>query len=149
LGTLIELCSDKHMFDWESGVIPDSEIALKATRGGGPGGQAVNKTSNNIEARWCIGDSQVLSEGEKTRVREAGRKVTGQDELIFRCQSERSQMQNIQEAKDRLNEFVRNALTPQKKRRATKKSWGVKTRERESNEKDSRKKRDRKFRGDY
>lgn len=118
-------------FDYERGTIPDAEIVVKAMRGGGPGGQVVNTTSNNMEVRWCIGASRTLSDEQKALVREAaGRRVTTQDELIVRCQSERSQLQNTQEAKGRLHAFVREALTPQKERKATRKSQGVKARER-------------------
>src|SRR3989339_1790 len=104
----------KKEFDLEHGEIPKEELKIKAIRGGGPGGQAINTTSNNMEIRWCIGSSKVLSEEQKILLREkTASRLTRADELIFTCQSERSQLQNTQEAIARLNVLVRNALTPQ------------------------------------
>ncbi|NQV90796.1 aminoacyl-tRNA hydrolase [Candidatus Uhrbacteria bacterium] len=130
-----ERASQEREFDWENGEIPRSEIEIKATRGGGPGGQAINTTSNNMEVRWSIGNSRSLSNEQKTVLREyAKSRVTKADELIFTCQSERSQLQNTNEALNRLNELVREALTPETQRIPTKKTKGRKAKERRLNE---------------
>jgi ribosome-associated protein len=117
-------------FNWKNGEIPRAELQITAMRGGGPGGQAINTTSNNMEVRWVIGNSNVLSDEQKDLLRQAaGRRVTKADELIFKCQSERSQTQNTNEATRRLNEFVRAALTPEAERKKTKKPKRVKAKE--------------------
>lgn len=131
-------------FNWKHGEIPRSELEIKAVRGGGPGGQAINTTSNNVEVRWNMTNSQSLSEEQKETLRaKAGRRVTKADELIFTSQSERSQKQNIEDAVNRLNQFIRDALTPEKKRVKTKKSTGTKKKERKAREKLKQKKKTR------
>ena len=128
-------------FDWERGEIPRQEVSIKGVLGGGPGGQAINTTRNNMEVRWRIADSTSLSDEQKNLLREAGRsRITKNDELIFTCQSERSQKQNIDEALRRLNNYVREALTPEEERIATKKSKGVKGKERRAKEADRKRK---------
>ncbi|MDG1950813.1 MAG: aminoacyl-tRNA hydrolase [bacterium] len=118
-------------FDWRTGVIPESECEVKAVRGGGKGGQAVNTTSNNVEVRWNIGMSDSLSTKQKQRLREAaGSRVTKGDELVFTSHSERSQLQNRGQALANLSAFVREKLEVKKKRKPTRKSKGVKARER-------------------
>ncbi|MBI2473257.1 hypothetical protein HYV70_01755 [Candidatus Uhrbacteria bacterium] len=133
-------------FDWEKGEIPTEEIQVKAIRGGGPGGQAINTTSNNMEIRWCIDTSKTLSEEQKNLLRQkVASQLTRADELIFTCQSERSQRQNKQEAMDRLNHLVRDALTPEKERVETKKSKGMKKREQQDRQKEQQKKKERRI----
>ena len=128
-------------FDWETGEIPRTEVQIKAVRGGGPGGQAINTTSNNMEVRWHIGQSRVLTPEQKMALRAfAPSKITKADEIIFTCQSERSQKQNIEEALNRLNLLVRDALTPQAKRVETKKPRGVKAKEKRMDEADKKRK---------
>lgn len=137
-------------FDWQRGEIPRQELEIKAVRGGGPGGQAINTTSNNMQVRWNIGASRVLSDEQKTLLRTAvSSRVTKADELIFVCQSERSQKQNTEEAIRRLTEFVRDAITPEVERVATKKPRRVKTRERAAGEADKRRKAGRGKVGDW
>ena len=133
-------------FDREKGEIPKEELEIKAIRGGGPGGQAINTTSNNMEIRWCIGKSKALSEEQKILLREkTASRLTRADELIFTCQSERSQLQNTQEAMQRLNMLVRDALTPQTPRVETSKSKGTKKREQKDREITKRKKHERRI----
>lgn len=62
------------------------------------------------------------------------------DEIKFDCESERSQLQNKRDCLGRLNAFLREALTPVEERLATKKSKGVKARERRQKEVDKRRK---------
>lgn len=128
-------------FDWKNGEIPRSEVEIKATRGGGPGGQAINTTSNNMEVRWNIGSSRSLSDEQKSLLRESAKsRVTKADELIFTCQSERSQRQNTDEALERLNAFIREALTPEAERVATTKSKGRIEKEKRLKQGDKKKK---------
>lgn len=133
-------------FDWERGEIPQSDVRYTASRSSGPGGQGVNTTDSRIELRWTIGDSQHLSMKQKELLRQyAGtlaRKtiLAESDELKFVCASERSQYQNKQDCLRKLNTFLRKALTPEEERIATKKSKGVKGKERRMKEVDKRRK---------
>lgn len=136
----------KAEFDWRRGEIPESEVRYATSRGGGPGGQGVNTTDSRVELRWTIGNSRSLSPEQKQQVREHAkanaRKTILQesDEIKFVCVTERSQIQNKRDCLDRLNAFLREALTPEEERIATKKSRSVKAKERGSSEAEKRRK---------
>lgn len=133
-------------FDWERGEIPETEVRYATSRGGGPGGQGVNTTDSRVELRWTIGNSRSLSQKQKEQLREhtlvnARKRILQEsDEIQFVCTSERSQLQNKRDCLNRLNAFLREALTPEEERIATKKSRGVKSRERKASEADKRRK---------
>ena len=141
-----ETPSKKIEFDWERGEVPEAEVRFTTSRGGGPGGQGVNTTDSRVELRWTIGSSSSLSQEQKAALRahatENARKtiLTKSDELKFVCISERSQLQNKRDCIDRLNTFLREALTPIEERIATKKTKGMKARERRTSEADKRRK---------
>lgn len=136
----------KEAFDWRRGEIPESEVRYTTSRGGGPGGQGVNTTDSRVELRWSIEGSTSLSPQQKDILREhtkmnaRKRIVPDSDELKFVCVSERSQLQNKRDCLNRLNAFLREALTPEEERIETKKSKGVKARERRASEADKRRK---------
>ena len=135
-----------HAFDWKRGEIPETDVRYTASRGGGPGGQGVNTTDSRVELRWTIGDSRHLSTEQKDALRSyaqerARKRILAQsDELKFVCISERSQFQNKRDCLNRLNAFLREALTPEEERIATRKPRGVKARERRLKEVDKRRK---------
>lgn len=137
-------------FDWKRGKIPESEVRYSTSRGGGPGGQGVNTTDSRVELRWTIKESLSLSQEQKERLREHVKAKTRKkfleesDEIKFVCISERSQFQNRRDCLNRLNAFLRKALTPVEERIETKKPIGVKARERRASEADKRRKAERK-----
>ena len=121
-------------------------VNIKEIKGGGPGGQAVNKTSNVAELRWkyCqfglserqIGlIEQVLASRLKTKgVEQVDR------ELIIQVSNQRSLEQNKETAVFRLNELVNEALKPKKKRKPTKKKAGTKAKEKRLGQEHKKKK---------
>lgn len=133
-------------FDWKRGKIPESEVRYTTSRGGGPGGQGVNTTDSRVELRWTIGSSGSLSQEQKVQLREHAKAnarktiLEESDEIKFVCVSERSQLQNKRDCLNRLNAFLRDALTPEEERIETRKSKGVKARERRESEADKRRK---------
>ena len=95
--------------------IPDNEIALRASRSSGPGGQHANVTASRIEAVFDIERSSVLDEEQKRRLRARfGPRVTAV------AQDARSQARNRELAVERLRERIAGALRPRKRRRPTK-----------------------------
>lgn len=109
--------------------IPEAEIAIAFARGSGPGGQNVNKTETKVEARWHVGTSTSVTDDEKMLLRLAlGNRLTVGDELIVTASEERSQEQNRVRAVKRLQDIVHRALTPAKRRIATKPTRASRTR---------------------
>jgi ribosome-associated protein len=104
-------------------VIPESEIAIRASRSSGPGGQHANVTASRIEAVFEIDESESLSEDQKRRLHARfGPRVTAV------AQDSRSQARNRALAIERLRERVAAALRPQKRRRPTRATRAAKER---------------------
>jgi ribosome-associated protein len=129
--------------------IPRSELAYRATRSGGPGGQHVNKTSSRVEVLWTPANSRSLTADQRARIitRLATRLDTA-GELRLVSDRTRSQLQNKEDVTERLADLLRAALAPKKVRRATKVSKTVKARRLDAKRRHGEKKADRKRRSD-
>lgn len=104
-------------------VIPRTELAIKATRSSGAGGQHVNKTASRVEVVWSIVTSTVPSDAQRARLLNAlASKLSGDGELRVVASDTRSQFRNREIAEARLVELVRDALVIPKARKATKPS---------------------------
>src|SRR5262245_63968810 len=101
-------------------VIPEAELDEQASRASGPGGQKVNKTSSRVTLRWSIATSTALDERQRARLlARLATRLTRGGELVLHAQRSRSQTQNREQARSRLAELVRAALTERTPRRAT------------------------------
>ncbi len=95
--------------------IPLSEIAIRASRSSGPGGQHANVTESRIEAVFEIAPSAVLSAEQKRRLtHKFGSRVSAI------AQDARSQQRNRELALNRLGERIAGGLAKQARRRPTK-----------------------------
>lgn len=109
--------------------IPDDEIVLTASRSSGPGGQNVNKVNSRITLWFDIGKSAVLDESQKQKLLEALRtRVTGEGVLHVSSQKHRAQVANREAAIARFAELLKEALSEQKPRKATRASRAAKAR---------------------
>jgi ribosome-associated protein len=98
----------------------ETEILFSASRSSGPGGQNINKLNTKVELRFNVSASVVLTEEEKGLIFEKLEKKINKDgELILVSQSERTQLMNKKRVTARFFEIISKALTPRKKRRAT------------------------------
>jgi ribosome-associated protein len=95
-------------------VIPAAELDERFSTSGGPGGQHANRTQSRVELRFDIAGSAVLSEHQRSVLREHFG-----DEVRVVVDEERSQLRNRQLARERLAGRLRIALTPRRNRRAT------------------------------
>jgi ribosome-associated protein len=94
--------------------IPLDEVAVRASRSSGPGGQHANTTASRIEATFDVAASIALSERQKRLITDRlGPIVTAV------AQDERSQARNRELALERLQSRLTAALTPPKPRRPT------------------------------
>lgn len=98
-----------------------SELIFKTSRSSGPGGQHVNKVNTKVELRFDVTNSALLSEEEKEILLEKLKnKITNDGILIIISQHSRSQIKNKEKAIEQFYRLVEKALTPIKKRIATK-----------------------------
>ena len=101
-------------------VIPDSELEVRVSRSSGAGGQHVNKTASRVELIWNIDSSGVLSEDQRSLLKDRLTSRLSTEGSIRVVSSEtRSQHRNRERAEARLADLIRNALTPRKKRKPT------------------------------
>jgi ribosome-associated protein len=100
--------------------IPRAELAYRASRSGGPGGQHVNTSSTRVEVTWDVGASPSLNEEQRARLLEKlANRISGEGVLLLAASDHRSQHQNKEAATGRLVELVRQALVVPKARRKT------------------------------
>jgi len=100
--------------------IPEDELVEQVSRASGPGGQKVNKTSTRVTLRWSVATSAALSERQRARLlARLGSRLTRDGELVLHAQRSRSQASNREQARARLAQLVREALTERTPRRKT------------------------------
>jgi ribosome-associated protein len=105
--------------------IPVSELEFRFTRSGGPGGQHVNRTATRVEVLFDVSSSRSLDEDERARIMQAlAGRIDGDGVLRVVAQSERSQLRNRQDALQRLQTLLRQALhVPKRRRRSHIPAW--------------------------
>ena len=108
-------------------MIPDQELLVRVCRASGPGGQHVNTSNTKVQLLWSPATSVALSELQRERVLEKlSARLTKEGALICSAEAHRSQARNLEEARERLAQLVRQALFVPKERKATKPSRGQK-----------------------
>ena len=130
-------------------VPPPGAIEEKFTRSGGHGGQNVNKVATTVQLRFSPAAAG-LPWTVLERLRElAGAKLTDSGDIIIIASEYRTQEQNRQAARARLQELLDRAFRPPKRRRPTRPSYGSKQRRKKKKKRRSDIKRDRRSSGDY
>ena len=103
--------------------IPESELDVRFTTSGGPGGQHANKAATRVELRFAIAGSPSLGPRQRARLLER----LGPFVRVV-ADDERSQSRNRELARRRLAERLADALRVDPERRATRPTLASKRR---------------------
>lgn len=102
------------------------ELILTATTSSGPGGQHVNKVATRISMNWDVAHSTLISDEEKqVLLRRLASKLSKEGVLQINAQEKRSQLQNREVAKAKLEKLIAWALAKRKVRKPSKPSKGA------------------------
>ena len=97
--------------------IPASELELKFSPSGGPGGQHANKSSTRVEVVWNFASSQALGPRQRQRVlRRLARRIDSQGRVRLSSDTYRSQTRNRDDVLERLRALVADALKIERRR---------------------------------
>ncbi len=101
-------------------LIPEDEIVFKFSRGGGPGGQNVNKVNTRVTAFFDAANSRSFSDEQKERIlRRLANRADKDGVIRVVSQQHRTQRANREAAVERLEELLRGALKKKKIRKKT------------------------------
>lgn len=124
--------------------IPRAELEARASRAGGAGGQHVNTSSTRVELRWNVRTSRALDDATRSRIMDKlSTRIDGEGVLRVVASKRRSQLQNREQAEERLVELLTEAMATPKPRRKTKPTRASKEKRLESKKRNSERKRDR------
>ncbi len=109
--------------------IDDSELKESFIAASGPGGQNVNKVATAVQLRFNLLKCESLPDGVKARMLIlAGRRLSNDGVIVITANRFRTQLQNREDAKERLFEMVRAAAVAPVFRKPTRPTKASKTR---------------------
>jgi ribosome-associated protein len=113
------------MIEISPGVRLDAaELDWQAIRASGPGGQHVNKTSTAVQLQFDIRASSLPDFYKTALLAKADHRITASGKIIIKSQQSRSQEMNRSAALNQLILLIQSAGHVQKKRHATKPTYG-------------------------
>jgi ribosome-associated protein len=110
-------------------VVPGTELRERFSRSSGPGGQGVNTTDSRVELSWDVAGSPSIPPWLRDRLLARLSSRLSGGVLTVAVSTQRAQLANRTEARERLAALLRAAAAPPPpKRRPTKPSRGAKER---------------------
>ncbi len=100
--------------------IAEEQLHWSYARSSGPGGQNVNKVNSKATLRWTPVPGTISQAAWNRFQRKAQRYMTMDGQVVIQSQEFRDQTQNIESCRDKLRTLILAALTPPKRRVATK-----------------------------
>jgi len=118
-----------------------TEIFYKTARSGGKGGQNVNKVETMVEAWWHVAGSHAFTPEQKELIEtKLANRINKEGYLLVRSSESRSQLENKEIARKKMEELVAKSLVVPKKRKPTKPGKAAKEKRLESKRRESFKK---------
>ena len=102
------------------------ELSYQTSRSGGKGGQNVNKVETKVEVIFNVVTSEVLSERQKETILKKYPDLIDDQLIKIIGNTHRSQIENKEEARNKLIRLLNKLLKPVKKRVPTKPSKSAK-----------------------
>ncbi len=127
-------------------LIDESELQEDFIHASGPGGQNVNKVATAVQLRFDVLKSPSLSVPVRQRLQQIARNlITNEGVLIIQARRYRTREQNRQDARERLNALVRQAVEEPRQRHKTRPTLASKQRRLQAKRRQSETKQGRRF----
>jgi ribosome-associated protein len=97
--------------------IPESEISLRFSPSGGPGGQHANRSSTRVDLTWKVERSQAVNARQRRLIKAHSRgRIDASGNLRLSSDTHRSQLRNREDVRRRLAAIIADALRPRSQR---------------------------------